>query len=52
MIVKMKQIPQILASRYRTWSGKRPDETSGLCAPAKTLLVSIRALGREKSVTG
>lgn len=31
------QIPKILASKYRTWNGKRPDETSGVPPQTKTL---------------
>ena len=32
----------MLASKYRTWNGKRPDETSGLRPQTKTLLLEIK----------
>ena len=35
--MKIKQTPQILASKYQTWNGKPPDETSGLRPQTKIL---------------
>ena len=31
------RIYKFIASKYRTWNGKQPDETSGLGPPTKTL---------------
>ena len=40
---KIKQTPQILATNYRTWNGKPPEETCGLQSQTKTLLKEARA---------
>ena len=40
---KIKQTPQILATNYRTWNGKPPEETCGLQSQTKTLLKEARS---------
>ena len=39
---RSKKKSPILISKYRTWNGKRPDETSGLRPQMKTLSVCGR----------
>ena len=46
----MKQAPQILASKYRTWNGKPPDETSGLRPQTKTLTCGRENHHRTKTI--